>query len=107
MLVTASTSPPTPVRVGGRSILSLPSGSWGIEKAVMGVSGRSRKIPPLPSLQAKGGVFVYPHAKSPIARLYGSYKGILRAELVVVVLAMILFVKYFETEHFKIIPDMV
>ena len=59
------------------------------------------------ALTNEGWVFAYPHAKSPIARLYGAYKGILRAELVVVVLAMILFVKYFETEHFKIIPDIV
>lgn len=60
----------------------------------MGVSGRSRKIPPLPSLQAKGGVFVYPHAKSPIARLYGAYRAILLVGLVAVNWTMILFVKY-------------
>lgn len=48
------------------------------------------------ALTSKGWVFTFPHAKSPVARLYGAYRAILRAGLTVIAM-MILFVKYFET----------
>ncbi len=99
---TASTSPPTPVRVGGGSIPSLPSGSWRHRESSCGgrltLSQNTTTIAPT----SEGWVFAYLRAKSPVARLYEAYKAILRVGLVAAALVMTLFAKYSRMGRFKI-----
>ncbi len=76
-----STFPPTPVRVGGGSIPSLPSGSWRHRESSCGGQRALSQNTTIIDHIGERWAFAYPHAKSPIARLYGAYKGILRAEL--------------------------
>ena len=89
-----STSPPTLALVGGRDTQSLRRGLWKRQRSNFGGRRTLSQNTTIIDHIGERWAFAYPHAKSPIARLYGAYRAILLVGLVAVNWTMILFVKY-------------